>query len=228
MSNSRLRLLFLLASILCVSDAKANIAYSTLLPGNVFDTGGGDAIEGATYPGPNPESIADAFVPTVSGDLTIIDVAVTSQQLSFLPTIPDNHFQLDLFANSSAGGPDTDIILASGIITAPTTGTLETFTYSGPSLDLIAGQTYWLALSPTQSDTFGAWCFSSPTVLSTLPIYFSTDGGSTYMAELGGGPADAFSIDVEAVPEPESYMLLFGGLVALGLMKFRFCGSKSA
>jgi hypothetical protein len=227
MSNSGLRLLLLLASVLCVTEAKAQIAYSTLLPGNAFDTGAGAGIEGATYPGPDPESIAAAFVPTVSGNLSSIDVAVWSQKLSFLPTIPDNHFQLNLFANSLDGGPDTDIILASGIITAPTNGTLETFTYSGPSLDLMAGQTYWLALSPSQSDTFGAWCWSSPTVISTLPVYFSTDGGSTYMAQFGGDPPVAFSVDIETVPEPASYMLLLGGLVALGLLKFRFWQRRS-
>jgi hypothetical protein len=224
----------LLALVFSTTETKADVVtYSTFLYNNGFDTGGGSGISGGSYNDIANDSLAAEFIPTVSGNLTTINVPVFSAALSFLPATPapDNHFQLNLYANSATGGPNTFLSLASGVITAPTIGTIETFTNSGPTVDLQAGQAYWLALSPTEADTFGAWCFSSPTIGSTLPQLYSSDGGVTYGTEpdgiATGGSELAFSVDVAAAPEPASCTFMFGDLAAFALLTFWYRRSES-
>lgn len=178
--------------------ANAEVAYTTLGTNDSFNASGSDVIGGASR-----QAIAESFEPSVTGTLNAIDLAVG---LGGLPTT----FTLRLYANNPTGGPLTTLALATGDITPPSNPALVTFSYSGLPLELVSGQTYWVALSP-DSTTSGGWNLSNITTNSQT---FASYAGQESYRSVDATPA-AFMVDV-TVPEPSTYAMMLGGLVLLG------------
>jgi|GEM_PF-2454247 len=186
-------------------------AYTTLANDGSYGSTG-HAINGS----PNSHSVAESFVPTVSGDLAAIDLGIiwiNSSQDTFNITI-----------YSDAGGINTSSILASSPslttfyqLFTTTTG-LTTWNYTGSPLLLNAGTTYWLGVSAVSLTGQLGWNSASPNNPNWIS-YTSLNGGA--YSSNGGGSGVAFDVQVSAVPEPSTYALLGLGALAMVIARRR-------
>ncbi len=201
------RTLLLLGFTLYVNTAHADVAYTTLAPDGTYNQGSGWQASGVNSYAGTYYSTACSFVPTISGNLSSIDMGVTLG--TRLGPQSNGNFILSLATNNAGGGPLITSTLASGSLTATvgfgnTNSALTTFNYTGPTLSLSTGVTYWLVITPVDDYTYAVWNASTISTPSTL--YYSTDGGNIYNDN--GSAATAFRVNVGAVPEPSTYALL--------------------
>lgn len=134
-----------------------------------------------------------------------------------------NAYTLSLFSNKISGGPDTNSLASIGTLATPfdnrNSTNVVSFNFTGSSINLISGISYWLALKADGYNTLGTWQKSSYSVYQTLNSYFTTvylaQNGSNYLYSGSGNPG-AFGVSVSIVPEPCTYALL--GLGAIGML----------
>lgn len=188
---------------LLAASAFGDVAYTTLAADGSFV--GGGAVLGS---GSDSEGAAFSFVPTITGDLSSIQVAI-----DWRVGYATRDFHLSLMANNPGGGPLTSAVLlqpqtvtSTGLFGLAPYNNATLFTYSGPELTLSAGTTYWLAAT-VDTGTSVVWCQSLVSI-PAMKEYFSFNGGATY-SSAGAAQTAAFQVNVTPAPEPTT-MTLFG------------------
>lgn len=194
-----------LISILCFSlaaiSSQAVVAFNTFGPENSaksFGWGFGDIRDAR---------IASQFTSSVTGTLTTIDLMLQRSTTPGIATI-------SLFQDS---GNDIGTLL--GVFSADVTSAgVKTLTNSNPSLELVAGNKYWIeAKSTAGSNLYSGWYINNQGV-NGLIKFGSVEGSlgnptSTYKV----GPAElpAFRVNVAPVPEPSTLACLAAGSLLL-------------
>jgi hypothetical protein len=204
-----------------LTPSRSQVVYSTLASNGTYNDSSYLAICGASSGVGVYESAAYPFVPSISGDLSSIDLGVYNLSTNNV----DGNFVLNLDANNPSGGPLTTDVLTSAYLTSPSEESdslLTTFTYEGPSLNLVQGTTYWLVLSPLDSTSDVGWGGAVP--FSTTTAYFSHNSGVSYSSASEGEVAFRIN-DAAAVPEPSVWAILATGF--LGMLAFRKKGRRS-
>jgi len=177
------------------------VAFTTLDAGGGYSGTGGTSITGSAN---GYQGFGNLFVPTVSGTLDSIGIALTS---TGAPELVDVELRLD-----SGNGFPTGATLASGsVMTVGYLGTTSTalsmFTPSVP-VNLSVGTSYWLLVTPHSSTSFDVWNDETSGVIGEL-------AGTRDGVNWGIGPnqpLNAFQVTV-LVPEPSCLALGLGGLV---------------
>jgi len=202
-------LLCALAFLAAMPSARAQQAvFNTLGAGSTYDPSGGQFVTGTTYQG-----IANAFAPSASGDLLMIELGISRADDG-----ANGQFILELRLPDAMNRPGA--IIASGELTTVNTigfsnTALTTFNYSGPSVALVSGQTYWLTLQPQNAATNVIWNFGAGQTGSIT----STNNGTTYGAPFTG-TLSAFRVSI--VPEPATYAFCLAGAgLFLGARRLR-------
>jgi hypothetical protein len=187
-----------------IAPSHAEVAFTTLATSGTYSSEG-DPVSGSPEGGPGL-SWADPFSPTITGNLSSIDLGVSYS--GFGPGQQNASFIVSLDADNPNGGPLTTDVLASGDLVAPendgSNSLLTTFSYSGPTLTLFPGTTYWVVLSATAVEQV-AWNKSTTTTSSD--IYFSA-GGDFESYDNMEEPMSAFQVDVTPTPEPSTGAML--------------------
>jgi hypothetical protein len=217
--NRPLKIACLMAFVMfskIASPCRATVAFTTLTNSGTYDLAQGFNVQGTTQDG--YASYAESFSPTIGGNLSSIDLGVS------LPAGEgDGNFTISLDANNVSGGPLTTDVLASGnlVTTNETSGgsdsSLTSFDYTGPALSLSSGVTYWIVLTPSDTNTLVTWDFCEEDL--TTPLYKSTNGGTSYSLVSQEDPYFAFEVNVTSVPEPSTCEMF---AVGVGLLCFRY------
>ncbi len=218
--RSSLYLFVLLTATTLIFASRAQLAqqpvfvYNSFGPGNSYITYADWGVIGASAGG--FVGHAELFVPSVSGNLYSLQVAVGQRSggtgLVNFSVAADNGgtpgVKLENFSNVLAPSPASGVVTINSI-TAPL---------------LQAGVTYWLCAEPAQSTTTVAWCVNNqgykndyaqegpPGQWTSGHILFESNG--------------AFDVSVVAVPEPSSIGLTILGVGSFSLLRFRRQNSR--
>jgi hypothetical protein len=175
------------------------------------------------------QSYADQFSPTFTFTLSSIAFGVR--------TIPSNNFG-DLNAVIYANDPNTNLPLTASPLAISTavapmgTGSAQTvpltvFDFSGASLSLLVGQTYWIALEPGRDGTDVDW---GRTTNSTYGFVAENldHGGYHHFTAGSQDPMQQFgAFQIFAVPEPSvGSLLVCAGLVIFGFRLTKRSGTR--
>ena len=192
------RFLLISALIALPVSTQALITYNTLgEPGDTYNTLAGWLVNGNLNP-PQPfVGEAFAFVPTTSGNLNLLNLAISADSGNLANisiaansggNLPGTH--LESFLNVSAPGP----FGVSNPVTS-LTSTVHPF--------LQAGQTYWLTVEPASPTAAIIVNQNSQGLLAPQAQEFSPSG---WIAK-GNKTTFGFSVDVLEVPEPSTVAL---------------------
>lgn len=210
MSRS-LKLVFTTAlSVLAqVASSHADVAFTTLGTSGTYSSEG-ELVAPSPAGGPGI-SWADPFSPTITGNLSCIDLGVTGPDYGADSGKPQP-FVLSLEANNPNGGPLTTDVLATGDLLTPsdnsTYSVLTTFSYSGPTLTLFLGTTYWIVLSASGDAITDMLIWNSSTTTTSSDIYFSENGSDFEGPYPADEPMSAFQVNVAPTPEPPTEAML--------------------
>lgn len=195
------KLMACLVALVSIGTVQSNAAviYSTLGPGNSYNTGIGWTISSSQY-------IAMPF--TVTGG----DYFFNSAEAALFGSGGGGNVILRLRANN-AGLPGSilETIPLGGVTGVPNLLTANSTIQSV----LQNGNTYWLEILPA-SGFLGGWNWANAGF--TGPFAFSNNGGVTYFNT--SGQLSAFRINGTLTPEPLS-VLVFGGVLAAGGLAVR-------
>jgi hypothetical protein len=177
--------------------------------------------------------IADDFVPTASGQVTQVrwwGSAVASNTTWEL-VLQNNDPLLGEPANTPAGNNVTGGVKAINVVAtsvaAPAFGVPGLFMYTADfslynTFSIAAGTEYWLTVANSANGWDWAEALSGPTVGSeNFNAHRSTGPGCTDGGPHCGPWTDIhtdFAMQVTAVPEPETYALILGGLGLIGFL----------
>lgn len=208
-----LTVLIAVSFALCAGSARADVAFSTLGPGDTYDGSfAGQTVNGLNASG--PRYVANAFAPSFDGFLSSIDVGITNYDIA---DGGSGAVVLHLYANDlTTNTPLTSLDLASGPLTATlgtgsTNSALTTFTYGDAPLLLNHNLTYWLVLAPASASTTVNWQASLPAIPGKIG---SSGNGTTF--QTSDATLEAFRVNVQPIPEPAGWALLClgSGIVA--------------
>jgi hypothetical protein len=190
--------------------ANATNAFTNYGPSGAYDvTPGQSCLIGG--PGGGAESIAQQFTSAVSGSLDSVTVSLGygSGGTSWVASLRNDNGADNVGLTTLTSWPFT--------FTAPTStgGGTITLPYVGPTISLLAGTKYWVAVVAGSDDLSGAWWWNSTG--DGAPVYqgrqsFSLDGGVTW-TNFFTGPRSVFKVSV--VPEPATLATFAIGLVGL-------------
>jgi hypothetical protein len=207
------RLLWVVIGFGLIVSARANsVVFSTLGPGDSFDTTASWAIEAVG----SPLLIAAQFTAQASGNLRTVDLGMSFDQF-FGPGM----FNVYLY-NDAGGAPDSTnpIFLGSdGLSGTFHFSTLISLPISG-SVSVSAGSSYWLSLQPAFENAWSFWDFSSPLLLGTVD--YSRDGTTWFLAGTSQ-EMPAFRLTATStVPDSSSTIILlaYSSFVLLGLRRY--------
>ena len=199
--------------------SNAAIIFSSLGPGGTYVCCSGlgvGAFNGGLY------TDAGAFTPSYTTTLTEIDVPVFAE-----PGNGSNSmFNLSLYSDSSGSPGATPIETWSDLTapSAPSAGTASLVTSVMPltTIDLLAGQQYWVVVGPAAANTFVLW--NTPPDLSVAYPFAYLDPnsvfGNTWIVPTpqAGQVSVAFEVQGTA-PEPSTMLLLPAGFASLFLIR---------
>jgi hypothetical protein len=184
--------------LLVAAPASAQTIVFDNMPGDDYNPGTGHTISGASSPVGSDFDQGDQFMPSASGNLS--DVWVAMGHVTGL-----NEFELWL-TDDAGGTPGTtlwssgaikDLMGPFGSLNPPVHISVD----GGPMLT--AGSSYWL-LASVADDTWAAWNWNN---IGDEGLHASRQNMGGW--GVGDGTRGAFRI---AVPEPTTLMLLLGGL----------------
>ena len=192
------------------SQASAAVAYSNFGEGGDYNTMSGSTILGSSNP-VGYYKAACSFVSLVSGTVDSYEIPGFYDIPSF-NIFPDHSVTLNLLDGapwSSSNTLDsvslTFALYPSAVIAKP----------SASHPQLVAGQTYWLEMLPSEASTVSTWCFNS---IGSTGYYINyAGGGGNWVATDAVTPA--FSVQA-SVPEP-TCLSLIGVTAALVLSRRR-------
>jgi hypothetical protein len=185
--------------------------FSNFGPGGAFSTSHGYTVDGANY-----GNFAEAapFVPGRAADLADAVLALGNTLGSNSP------ITLDL--ESSSSGLPSGTILATltqqGTIPPLHSPGLVSFDYSGPSVELTPGTSYWLVAVQSDANSVDAWLVNTTGHIGAVTYNSSGSATGPWSTE-PGQPIAAFEVDgtPTPVPEPPTLTLLAFGLLAVGV-----------
>jgi hypothetical protein len=196
-----------------IASARANsVVFSTLGPGDSFDTTASWAIEAVDL----PFFVAAQFTAQASGNLKTVDLGMSFDQF-FGPGM----FNVYLY-NDAGGTPDSanPMFLGSdGFSGTFYFSTLVSLPISG-TVPVTAGSSYWLSLQPAFENAWSFWNFSSPLLLGTVD--YSRDGTTWFLAGTSQ-EMPAFRLTATStVPESSATIILLAtsSLALLGLRRY--------
>ena len=201
----------ILTTLFPFTTAFGTTVFSTLTNTNTYNTSNGYVVSGGSgfpYFGQ-----ANSFSPSISGTLLSIDLGVARLGGD------DGLIDVSLTLDDSLHHIPQSGSLTSGTITSVVGGSansaLTTFVPTGAPVSLVAGEVYWITLTPHDSGSFAAWYNS---LVGDEYNFAQTSNGSTWRPT--GDPALAFRVNAEvaAVPEPGNLGLITAsclGTVAL-------------
>ena len=171
---------------------------------------------------------ADSFVAPTSGTVSSIGIWFNDYQgdTSAQPIV----FEVVGTASGPGGGPDTtDVLATTGVVTLDVTGPLSLYSATTTSsLDLVAGDTYWVAASEVGLTGGGALQVGAHTqntggIMDNGTFWYSNDpAGISFSGP--NLPEMAFTVTVQGstpVPEPSTWALMLVGFAGLGFVSYR-------
>lgn len=187
--------------------------YNSFLPGNSYVCCGGSLVSGtAATNGGQPVGLnltAAAFTPTGNFNLTQIDVAL------YFANSGTNGFILSLNLDN-IGVPGSIIQSWSGLTAPPQsngTSSIVQTVFPVSTVQLLAGQQYWIVASPAASDSFDIWAVNGSVSGPGGREARSTGAGWTVFNNSVNGLA--FDVQGSPVPEPKTLSLFGLGLFAI-------------
>jgi len=175
--------------------SQATVAFSTFGPGDSYNAGTSYTI-GA--PG-TEQDFACQFVSAESGVLSSVELALTS--------ITVGDINIFLYEDNS------DTIGSQMIGWGHTLNSNGIFTFNNPfpSVQLTAGNKYWLEVQPIGSTMWGGWFWNDQSI-NGLNHFSDVVPNDAYFT----GIQSAYRVNVDAVPEPATMTVLaLGALAAL-------------
>ncbi len=203
------RILILIQALITLRCGAQTVAYSTLGPlDNLYNASGGWLVNGSSNPPEPYVAEASQFVPTASGYLTEVDLALSAGNDNLSADIANVY----VTANNSQNLPGT---ILDSYLNVPCMGTFGednplTSLMSTANPYLQSGQTYWLLIRPATTTADISVNENSQGILTTHDVYTSE-----WYQE---GAQTTFAFDVESTaPEPSALGLFAaGGALVLG------------
>jgi hypothetical protein len=190
------------------SVAEAGAVFTNFGPALSYDFNSGNPV-GNAFDG-NDYAQANSFLPSSSGSLQSLRIA-----LSCALSCPDA-VGVSLTADSAdqPGLVLESFVLAGGALGSIGINNPPLFLLSVLHPSLIVGTRYWVAVGAGLTDNV-AWNLNTTGDVSDQAI--SSDNGATWFSPSGNTPG---ALEVDAVPEPGSFMLV-GGAFLLSLLLYR-------
>lgn len=199
--------------LLFASESRADtVVFSNFSPGMTFDINRGISVQGGNvFGGQVP---AYAFTPSET-------VIFNSAHLAMGILDGPNILQVVLMTSSGGfpGNVIESITLTNAVPPFGSGGIILANSALHPVLTF--GTQYWLVVFPSDPNTAMAWNFTFND-FSTLGV-FTHDNSLAGPWLLDAGPAAAFQINGDPVPEPTTMLLLGTGLAALGAAVRKRC-----
>jgi hypothetical protein len=198
----------LVAVIFSATSARADVLYSTLGPGNAFDATNGYFVDGANY-----------FNQVLGSPFTVSSTGMLTNAMLGLNNYGGSNNPVVVYVESDAGGmPGSILATLTQSGTIPSFGSETLTTFSGSSLTLSVGTTYWLVAQETDAGTEQTWDYAYND--ATNNVAFNQVGSATGPWTTFNGTDVAFQINGTAVPEPSSAVLFGAGLLGVGAVAF--------
>ena len=208
-----------LAMLALPAVSNAETIFSSLGPGGTYVCCSGlgvGAFNGGLY------TNAGAFTPSFNTTLTQIDVPVFAEPGSGSNFV----FNLSLYSDSSDRPGATPIVTWSNLTApaAPSTGTASLLTSVVPltTIELLAGQQYWVVVSPEAANTSLLWNTPPDTSVAYTYAFKDPDSafGNNWVVPTPEAGVVSVAFDVQGTaPEPSTVLLIPAGFAGLFLIR---------
>jgi hypothetical protein len=206
----------MLTGFLAISTSPAlfadDVLYSNLGSGSTVYQGGAGWYVDTNY------KPAFSFTASSTDYLTELDIALSSSSGT-------NAVTVELLNDSSGPGTVLESWAVGNLPLFNTTSTtLQTLTSTG-GVELVSGDTYWIAMLPGGSDTYAVWNWNSTSATGTQ-YENEGSGWAEYATDVPTGAVEVLGTSETPTPTPEpgTFALLGSGLLGLaGALRRKYC-----